>query len=333
MTPSNTDFASPRTPPLSGRSVAIIVASLSISITALILALILTSTFVRSWRNTRDQIISAPAIDRNNAVSTARIAARAGQLQANAEARAKLPPPRPLTTIEAGHVVDLAESQLPAKMSPAQIRALTNELQKPGQSLVDPAISISISRSALQKQPPFQVVQVDTGGMGPGKGIRVTTLRCYLSKDDREGTSLNIDLKGNISKISVTSAAERSSMMLHRPAVPLVSNDIPQWQVEEKLYAGFAVVAATELAVAALLFLAGINALRQTQRWVFYHRLYAWTQLSVLIVSALIWFANKSGEALETKSLMIFSAVVAAYPLVLIFTLPSTRITDAVSAA
>jgi len=131
-----------------------------------------------------------------------------------------------------------------------------------------------------------------------------------------------IDLKGTLSRVFVTSADDRASMAQHGTVAPLASSLIPQWQIEERRDLGFAMAAATEFVVAAVLLIAAINALRGKQRWPFYHRLYAWAQLALLIATALIWFATKPSDAAEASFLVVLFIVAATYPIVLIFIMP-----------
>ena len=307
--------------PLSGRMVGFAVASLSISITTLIFTFISFSTFRHSWQTTRDQIVAAPKIDRNNAAIALRMAARTAEIQNAAVARSNLPPPRPLTCAEAAQVVALAQSQLTAMLSPAQVQALTTELRKPDQRLVDPALPISTSRSAVRGQPPFQVVLADTGGRGPGQSIRFETLRSYKTRDDREGASVYVGVKGEVS-ISTTSAAERVRLVSRGSSLPSTSSYIPQWENEAKEDVRFACASAVEFVVAMALFFAGIKVLGGNRRWPLYQRLFAWSQLGVLVIMALSWCATGAGRITDDTLSTSLLAIAGLYSAVILFTSP-----------
>ncbi len=286
------------------------------------------------------QIAGLPALiaaqNQANAMAAAREANRMAQLQAAATARAKLPHPQPLETQFAEHVIDLLQSQLRVPMSEAQQKSLLNELQKPDQQLVDATLPVRISRSNGPAAPPYQFLLADIGGRAPKTTIRLRMLRSYQTLDDRESMTATITADGNwrIGDVSspetrLAACQEELQRMSSSTRSSISPDDVADLRADQWAYLVRAFTAAIQLCLSLILLVCGIRALTQRGGWAAGHRMYAWSQLLLVVADAIVWrhrFFTGSRIIDFGLGIPVAALCMALYPVVLmLFLLPSPR--------
>jgi hypothetical protein len=346
QTPPVIEYAHPssRQPP--DRALRFALASLCLSIMMLLLTLALTWVLNQAADNLRQQIAALPSMLATNKIYAARAQAnqanRLAALQAAAADDAKRPPPKPCDPSQAQQIVQVAQSQLQAPMSDKQRQTLINQLQKPGQSLVDPAIPLaplSTTGRRTRVQPGFQLVEADTGGRASGGVIRVQLYRSYKSLADYQGSTLELALDGTLyiqgsaspqTRLAAGQSLTRSLQSNNNMGLP--PNYAAQLKSHEFSLRVAIAISACQAAIFALLFAAGFSALWRKPIWTLLHRSYVWTQLLLVVIgTSVCLFSADIGPPADSliAALFFIIAILATYPVILLLLLPKPSRTAA----
>jgi hypothetical protein len=299
----------------------------------------LTSETAQRAFEARRRVAEIPAtVASLKAQDAANAAIRAKQI-ANLKARlareAARPPLPALTDNEASKAIAVIDSQIGKSLTPAQVATFRAELQKPNQRFIDPAIALTTQvpggNDANTISLPLQLVRGSK--IDPRGGILFDVIGLSsLSGEDGEGAFCYNSADGEIRMPKRPTSAE----IIARAEAPVAVNMPPfpppgyaeKYQHEEIAMFACAAPSLVNSLIAVSLLVVSVLTVRGARRWIDWHRAYAWMQLSIIFVVAVVWLVlyayTPAGaeSAWIFKTLSIGTAVAAIYPLIILRKLP-----------